>query len=86
MGAAGIERASNSREPTRKAAKGREEGDTKSPVHDDSQEADLARAVRLAAEAGEWIVVTELSRQLEAIRRAREGAGLRLIKGVPPRR
>jgi hypothetical protein len=44
-------------------------------------EDELAAAVRLAAEAGEWAVVTTLSRQLEALRREREGGGLRVIEG-----
>jgi hypothetical protein len=54
------------------------------PVRDLSRtraEDDLAAAVRLAAEAGEWAVVTTLSRQLEALRREREGGGLRVIEG-----
>jgi hypothetical protein len=55
----------------------------KSPVRSGSHgpEADLARALKLAAEAGEWEVVADLSRQLEAMRRARDGAGLRVVKG-----
>ena len=44
-------------------------------------EDDLAVAVRLATEAGEWAVVSTLSRQLEALRREREGGGLRVIEG-----
>jgi hypothetical protein len=54
------------------------------PVRDLSRpraEDDLAAAVRLAAEAGEWAVVTTLSRQLEALRREREGGGLKVIEG-----
>ena len=54
------------------------------PVRDLSRphaEDDLAVAVRLAAEAGEWAVVSTLSRQLEALRREREGGGLRVIEG-----
>jgi hypothetical protein len=42
---------------------------------------DLAKAVRLAAEAGEWGVVATLSRQLELMRVAREGASLRVVRG-----
>ncbi len=42
---------------------------------------DLAVAVRLAAEASEWAVVATLSRQLDALRRDHEGAGLKVIKG-----
>jgi hypothetical protein len=55
----------------------------KSPVRSVSHgpEADLARALKLAAEAGEWAVVSDLSRQLEALRRAHEGARLRVVKG-----
>jgi hypothetical protein len=54
----------------------------KSPVRSVSRgpDADLATALRLAAEAGEWAVVADLSRQLEALRRVRDGAGLRLVK------
>jgi hypothetical protein len=44
-------------------------------------EDDLAVAARLAAEAGEWAVVATLSRQLDALRREREGGGLRVIEG-----
>jgi hypothetical protein len=36
--------------------------------------------VKLAAEAGEWDVVTTLSRQLEAMRRSAEGSLLRVVK------
>jgi hypothetical protein len=54
------------------------------PVRDASRtraEDDLAVAVRLAAEAGEWAVVATLSRQLDSLRREREGGGLKVIKG-----
>jgi hypothetical protein len=44
-------------------------------------EDDLAVAVRLAAQASEWAVVATLSRQLDALRREREGCGLKVIKG-----
>jgi hypothetical protein len=40
-------------------------------VHVDPVEAALARALELAAQAGEWAVVAELGRQLEARRRER---------------
>ena len=49
--------------------------------HDRARRNDLAVAVRLAAEAGEWAVVATLSRQLDALRREREGGGLKVIKG-----
>jgi hypothetical protein len=49
-------------------------------------EAELAHAVRLAAEAGEWTAVADLSRQLEGPRRARGGTGLRIVKGDRERR
>ena len=54
------------------------------PVRDASRtraEDDLAVAVRLAAEAGEWAVVATLSRQLDSLRREREGGGLKVING-----
>jgi hypothetical protein len=38
-------------------------------------EDDLAVAVRLAAQAGEWAIVATPSRQLDALRREREGGG-----------
>ena len=44
-------------------------------------EDDLAVAVRLAAEAGEWAVVATRSRPLDALRRERQGGGLKAIKG-----
>jgi hypothetical protein len=54
------------------------------PVRESSgarAEDDLAVAARLAAEAGEWAVVATLSRQLDALRREREGGGLKVIEG-----
>jgi hypothetical protein len=53
------------------------------PVRDASRSRadDLSVAVRLAAEAGEWAVVATLSRQLDSLRREREGGGLKVIKG-----
>ena len=48
------------------------------PVRDASRtraEDDLAVAVRLAAEHGEWAVVATLSRQLDSLRREREAVG-----------
>ena len=54
--------------------------------HNRARRNDLAVAVRLAAEAGEWAVVATLSRQLDALRREREGGGLKVIKGGCGRR
>jgi hypothetical protein len=44
-------------------------------------EHDLAVAVRLTAEARQWAVMGTLSRQLDALRREREGGGLTVIDG-----
>lgn len=50
------------------------------PIGDRSRgpEADLAHAMRLAAEAGQWGIVADLSRQLDAVRQGwdRRGRGL----------
>ena len=72
MGAAGIESGSEVLETPREVAKRREPEERSNqlePVGDVSRglERDLARALVLAAEAGDWDIVTMLSRQLEAL-------------------
>jgi hypothetical protein len=64
-------------------ARGRERGVEVAPVGSLScgAEADLARALKLAAEAGEWAVVASLSRQLEALMVERKGGALTVVPG-----
>ncbi|MEP7052801.1 MAG: hypothetical protein ABJB12_20705, partial [Pseudomonadota bacterium] len=50
---------------------GQDPGQTEPLLRPDSVEVALARAVTLAAEAGEWTVVAELGRQLAERERAR---------------
>jgi hypothetical protein len=75
VGAAGFESEAEKPElPEKKAGLGSKVV-VEAPIGDRSRgpEADLAHAVRLAAEAGQWVVVADLSRQLDAVRRDREG-------------
>jgi len=52
----------------------------------DSVEAALARALDLAAQAGEWAIVSELGRQLEARRRERVAPEVADLEAVRKRR
>jgi hypothetical protein len=89
VGATGIERASETLETAGKPAPSPDSDVAKSPVGDVSPgplpdpAADLARALKLAAEAGQWEIVSLLARQLEAMRREGDGdATGRALEGV----
>jgi len=71
VGAAGFERAAENAATTTKHAVSGAEAVVETPSGDRSRgpEADLAHAMRLAAEAGQWGIVADLSRQLDAVRR-----------------
>jgi hypothetical protein len=79
----GLREGSKGRETAPVVAKGRDQGAEIAPVGDLSRgaEADLAHALKLAAEAGEWAVVASLSRQLEALMVDRKGGALRVVPG-----
>ncbi len=74
VGAAGFEREAENAEICEKEAASGLRVVVETPIGDRSRgpDTDLAHAVRLAAEAGQWIVVADLSRQLDALRRHRE--------------
>jgi len=74
VGAAGFEREAENAETLEKEACSGSEAVAETPIGGRSRgpEADLAHAMRLAAEAGQWVLVADLSRQLDALRRHRE--------------
>ena len=80
VGAAGFESEAEKHEMPEKEAASSSEVVVETPTGDRSRgpEADLAHAMRLAAEAGQWGIVADLSRQLDAVRRGcdRRGKGL----------
>ena len=80
MGAAGFESEAENATTGEKVADSGSEAVVETPTGDRSRgpEADLAHAMKLAAEAGQWGIVADLSRQLDAVRQRwdRRGRGL----------
>ncbi len=86
MGAAGLESPSEGAENTQIPAQPHETNQTKSPaagIGEDSHGpgADLARAVKLAAEAGEWAIVAALARQLDLLAKQQGANAIRVLPG-----
>ena len=86
MGATGIETPSVTPESAPNPAKPSESDPPNGPaagVGGDSSGpgADLARAIMLAAEAGEWAVVSQLARQLDLLAAKQGRDALRILPG-----
>lgn len=82
LGARGFEHSSEQPESPRNPTNRRVEASQPAGAGDDpaTPEAALARAIQLAAEAGQWDVVAELARQLTALRGPASSPILRVIK------